>query len=229
MQAGRDQVRDSTRHVTANGSGWFGLCVEQVHQFNIAKDFGLFRVTLGKPADRPTSVCHSLASAAANLQRAGISLTGHYLKLSRRVMIATLAVISVVLLNNHGSNAQMASQDKPPIAYFLDRVPESLDSSTLPKTARDVVVARVRVAGPPAYLIGRDQSGRPPPLPPYLYHARLKILDVRSGNAAIGEMVDVTFGVPKSPAWLSIILIPRNSWIAIITLSCIQATTGNVI
>lgn len=94
----------------------------------------------------------------------------------------------------------MATTDQPPIAYFLDRVPENLDISTLPKTARDVIVARVRAAGPPAYLIGRDQSGRPPPLPPYLYHARLKILDVRSGNAAIGEMVDVTFGVPKSPS-----------------------------
>jgi hypothetical protein len=113
-------------------------------------------------------------------------------------MAAIIAIIGVVPFMNHESCAQMATQDKPPIAYFLDRVPENLDISTLPKTARDVVVARVRITSSPSYLVGRDQSGRPPPppLPPYLFHARLKIKDVRRGSATVGEMVDVTFGAP---------------------------------
>ena len=120
------------------------------------------------------------------------------LKQSRRLMAAVLAVVAMISLENHESYAQMMTQDKPPIAYFLDRVPEKLDVSTLPKAAREVVVARVRVEGRLAYLVGRDQSGRPPQLPPYLFYARLKILDVRSGNATVGATVDVTFGVPNA-------------------------------
>ena len=115
-------------------------------------------------------------------------------------MIAILAVIGVVPLASHKSYAQVVTQDKPPIAYFLDRVPENLDISTLPKTARDVVVARVRIEGRLAYLVGRDQSGMPPPLPPFLFYARLKIMDVRSGSATAGATVDVTFAVPNSSA-----------------------------
>jgi hypothetical protein len=129
-----------------------------------------------------------------NLQTANILLTGPYLKLSRRAMFTFLAVIGVMPLKNHGSYAQMATPDQPPIAYFLDRVPDNLDISTLPKTAREVVVARVRVEGHPAFLGGRDQSGTPPPRPRYLLHARLKIKSVRRGSASVGAEVDVTFG-----------------------------------
>jgi hypothetical protein len=113
-------------------------------------------------------------------------------------MIAILAVIGVVPLANHGSYAQMVTQDKdkPPIAYFLDRVPEALDISTLPKAARDVVVARVHITTSPSYLGGRDQSGIPRPRPPYIFHVRMKILEVRSGNASVGAEVDATFGEP---------------------------------
>lgn len=122
------------------------------------------------------------------------------LKDGRRTVLTVIAVVAVVLFMNHESCAQMATQDRARIAYFLDRVPESLDSSTLPKTARAVVVARVRIEGRLTYLVGRDQSGRSPPLPPYLFYARLKIMDVRTGHAATGETVDVTFAVPNSSA-----------------------------
>jgi hypothetical protein len=128
------------------------------------------------------------------------SIGARNLKHGRRTVLTVIAVVAVVPFMNHESCAQMVTQDKPPIAYFLDRVPESLDSSTLPKTARDVVIAKVHLEDHPAYLIGRDQSGRPPPLPPYLFHARLKILEARKGNVTVGAMVDVTFGVPGSPA-----------------------------
>jgi hypothetical protein len=181
MQEYREQGRDSTRR--REGSGFDGRRLRVV--------------------DTPISLSTELACyppardiAGANRQRSDISLSGQYLKLSRRAMIAILTVIGVVPLNNHGSNAQMASQDKPPIAYFLDRVPESLDSSTLPKTARDVVVARVRITSSPSYLGGRDQSGIRSPRPPYLFHARMKILNVRSGSASVGAEVDATFGEP---------------------------------
>ncbi|WP_375411244.1 hypothetical protein [uncultured Bradyrhizobium sp.] len=122
------------------------------------------------------------------------------LKHGRRTVLTVIAVIAVFPFMNHESCAQMVTQDKPPIAYFLDRVPESLDSSTLPKTARDVVIARVRIEGRLTYLVGRDQSGTSPPLPSHLFYARLKITDVRTGHAATGATVDVTFGVPGSPA-----------------------------
>jgi hypothetical protein len=95
---------------------------------------------------------------------------------------------------------QTTTRDGPPLAYFLEQIPDSIDGSTLPKTARDVVVARVRIVGHAAYLVGRDQSGRPPPGPPpkNLFSVRLKVLEVRSSDATVGATLEATFGVRQS-------------------------------
>lgn len=95
---------------------------------------------------------------------------------------------------------QMIAGNEHLVSYFLESSPSNIEASTLPKTAREIVVARVRISGRPAYLVGRRESGVSPSGPPprNLFHARLNILDVRSGNAAVGSKVDVTFGVPSS-------------------------------
>lgn len=103
-------------------------------------------------------------------------------------------------LEGYLHRAQMVAGNAHLVSYFLDNVPSRVDASTLPKTARDVVVARVRIVGRPSYLVGRDQSGGPSlePRPKNLFHSRLKILKVESGKATVGSTVDATFGLPTS-------------------------------
>ena len=95
---------------------------------------------------------------------------------------------------------QMATEDGHLITYFLEQPPENLDVSTLPTAAREVAVVRVRIAGRPLYLAKRDQSGISPSDGPLndLFLADLKILEVRSGEAAVGASVKVMFGKPNS-------------------------------
>jgi hypothetical protein len=95
---------------------------------------------------------------------------------------------------------QMVTEGSRLIAYFLDNPPDNIHVSTLPKTAREIVVARVNLLRRPVYLVGRDQSGRPPSARPSknLYFVQLKILDVRSGDAAVGAIFEARFGVPNS-------------------------------
>jgi hypothetical protein len=80
------------------------------------------------------------------------------------------------------------------ITYFLDQVPGNISVSTTPQTAHDIIVARVNLAERPAYLVGRDQSGRPSTPPKSPFRAQLKIREVFSGSAKVGESFDVTFG-----------------------------------
>jgi hypothetical protein len=82
-----------------------------------------------------------------------------------------------------------------PIAYFLDRVPDD-DLLSMPSSATDIVVAKVRLQQAPSYLGGRDRSGeRPKDLPRDILFTRVKISDVRKGNAAIGQIFDIRFGL----------------------------------
>jgi hypothetical protein len=89
---------------------------------------------------------------------------------------------------------QMVAKKDYLIAYFLDQVPHDLNISTMPKTTRDIIVARVNLIERPVYLVGRDQSGRPSAPPKSPFRSRLKILEVFSGSAIVGETFDVTFG-----------------------------------
>jgi hypothetical protein len=139
--------------------------------------------------------------------------------LTRYAMSSMLLVAMVVVLadNGFGANlvgslkgslvapgifspfarrAQMTVADGARTAYFLEQAPDDVQMSKLPKTAQDVVVARVQVLGVPAYLGGRDQSGRPSdgPRPKHALFARLKVIDVRRGDATAGAILDVKFG-----------------------------------
>lgn len=80
------------------------------------------------------------------------------------------------------------------ITYFLDQVPNDISISTMPKTARDVVVARVSMARRSVYLVKQENSGKRSPPPKNLFRSQLKILEIFSGSAEVGEIFDVEFG-----------------------------------
>jgi hypothetical protein len=89
--------------------------------------------------------------------------------------------------------AQMTAGDGAPIAYFFEQAPDDAQMSKLPQMSHDVVVARVRVLGVPAYLGGRHHSAAGPPSK-YALFARLKVIDVLHGDAAPGTISEVEFG-----------------------------------
>jgi hypothetical protein len=97
---------------------------------------------------------------------------------------------------------QMVAEKNYLITYFLDQVPNDINMSTMPKTARDVIVARVSMARKPVYLVKREQSDESAP-PKNLFRSQLKILQVISGRATVGENLDATFGVPDGSGKLS--------------------------
>jgi hypothetical protein len=89
--------------------------------------------------------------------------------------------------------------DPQPLQYltsFLEQAPTDAELARLPPGARDVIVAKVRVREGPFYLIGRDQSGAPPPLPKDLFAARVEVIDVLKGRTTTSAQFDLSFGVP---------------------------------
>jgi hypothetical protein len=94
-----------------------------------------------------------------------------------------------------GSQVQMVANYRTPIGYFLDQLPADFDMSKVPSEARDVAIAKVRALESPSSLGGRDQSGTPPtkPLRDVLF-IRIRVLEVRSGSAAVGKEYDIYFG-----------------------------------
>jgi hypothetical protein len=101
-------------------------------------------------------------------------------------LAATLLLIVVLAAN--AAQAQSAPQH---LQVFLDRAPVGIRA-----TGSDGLIARVRVLERPAYLIGRDQSGAPPPLPKDLFYARIQVVQALSGAAQEGTQLEVFFGVP---------------------------------
>jgi hypothetical protein len=93
--------------------------------------------------------------------------------------------------------AQMSKNEYRPLTYFLDEPPSDLSQSTLPPSAGEIVVAKVRLTGRSAYLVGRDQSGRPPAEKPpeELFAAWLELLDVVRGKRPAKRFLDATFGL----------------------------------
>jgi hypothetical protein len=94
----------------------------------------------------------------------------------------------------------MASNDQAPmvspISYFSDRMPDDAGLPSVPDGATGVVVARVRLQEAPSYLGGRDQSGDPPKnLEKDIFFTRLKISDVLRGDASVGQIFNVRFGL----------------------------------
>jgi hypothetical protein len=108
----------------------------------------------------------------------------------------------------HG--VQMKRDNAAPLIYFLDKAPNDIRASTLPAAGKDVLLARVRLLGVPAYRGGRGPRGgrSQDPLPKELLSARLKILEVLSGHASVGSVFDVTFGQVDQTH--SLIPVPRT-------------------
>jgi hypothetical protein len=105
---------------------------------------------------------------------------------------------------------QMKRDNAAPLIYFLDKAPNDIRASTLPAAGKDVLLARVRLLGVPAYRGGRGPRGgrSQDPLPKELLSASLKILEVLSGNASVGSVFDVTFGQVDQTH--SLIPVPRT-------------------
>jgi hypothetical protein len=93
--------------------------------------------------------------------------------------------------------AQMSKNEHTPLTYFLDEPPSDLSQSTLPPSAGEIVVAKVRLMGRSSYLVGRDQSGRPPAEKPpeELFSAQLELLDVVRGKRPAERILRATFGL----------------------------------
>jgi hypothetical protein len=100
------------------------------------------------------------------------------------------SLVSTNISENYRSQVQMVANHKTPTAYFLNQLDGDVDLSKLPSAARDVVVAKVRALESPSWLGERHSAN----LPRDVFFIRLKVLDVRRGNAVIGEEYNVYFG-----------------------------------
>jgi hypothetical protein len=89
----------------------------------------------------------------------------------------------------------MVANNQSPLGYFLDELPADFDVSSAPGGAQEVAIAKVRALESPSSLVERDQSGVPPPKPRDRLFIRIRVLEVRSGNAAVGKEYDIYFGV----------------------------------
>ena len=109
--------------------------------------------------------------------------------------------------SNYG--VQMKRDSAAPLQYFLDKAPNDIRASTLPTTAKAVVLARVRLLATAAGLGGRIPPGGRgnDPLRQRLA-ASLRVLEVLSGNASIDSVFDATFGVTDQTH--SLIPVPRT-------------------
>ena len=80
--------------------------------------------------------------------------------------------------------------------FFLDGPPSAVDKSKLPATARDVIIAKVRIVGDLIYLVPRDESGYAASPPKDLFLAQVEFVDVLAGAAVTGKRYEVYFGFP---------------------------------
>ena len=112
-----------------------------------------------------------------------------------RKLFGQVVLASLVLAPLLSSGFPVLAAESYATQYFLDEPPSDLDLSRIPSTADDVIVAKGRIDSL-AYLIGRDQSGEPPPLPKELFYARIRVRDVLRGTPQGGATLDVYFGIP---------------------------------
>jgi hypothetical protein len=112
------------------------------------------------------------------------------------VRIALVGYWAVIAAPGTGAQTYDGTQTVQYLQSFLDQTPDDAELARLPPGAQDVTVAKVRVLAGPFYLIGRDQSGAPPPLPKDLFAARVEVLEVLKGKTTIGAVLHPSFGVP---------------------------------
>jgi hypothetical protein len=101
-------------------------------------------------------------------------------------------LIPVSIPSIHEGEIHTASNDRAPMAYFLDEWPADFDLTKLPSEAKDVVIAKVRATESTSSLGGREIPGLD--LSRDKLFIRIKILEVRLGSAAVGEKYAVYFG-----------------------------------
>jgi hypothetical protein len=86
-------------------------------------------------------------------------------------------------------------QDKTPVAYFMEQMPADIDApNDLPSDAKDVIVAKVRFdqgGGGVYWLGGRHCEG----CTNDIFGARLKIVEVMTGPAQVGQIFNVHLGL----------------------------------
>ena len=108
-----------------------------------------------------------------------------------------LALMNFPLVFGFAECSAQVSAQQTSIEYathFLDRPPTPAELSHVPADARELVVAKVRLVEPLTYFVNRDQSGRPPPLSPDVFFARIEIVAAVQGAASAGNRLDVYFG-----------------------------------
>jgi hypothetical protein len=103
-----------------------------------------------------------------------------------------VALALVAALATFAAQAQSDLESQPRyLQVFLDRAPLGISVA-----GKEGLIARVRVLEPLVYLVGRDQSGAPPPLPKDLFYARVQVVQALAGAAQEGTQLEVYFGVP---------------------------------
>jgi len=114
----------------------------------------------------------------------------------RNLLLVCIALTSLAAVPSFNEARAQMGTDAYAWKYFLDEPPIAADFSQLPVTARDVIVAKVRIIRGPYYLVGRDQSGKPPPPPKNLFQARVEIVEVLHGQTPKGAQYWAFFGAP---------------------------------
>jgi len=112
------------------------------------------------------------------------------MKLTKLVALAFIAIMCVTT----GARLSATEPDKTPVAYFMDQPPADVDAPNyLPNDAQDVTVAKVRFdqgAEGVIWLGGRHCER----CTNDIFGARLKIVEVRTGSAQIGQVLFVHLG-----------------------------------
>jgi hypothetical protein len=93
--------------------------------------------------------------------------------------------------------------NRSPVAWFMDQPPTDIANS-LPKGAQDVVVAKIRLIQPAAWLGGRHCEG----CTNDIFGTRLKIIEVRSGRGEIDNEVYALFGLRSENRASDVIRVP---------------------
>jgi hypothetical protein len=107
------------------------------------------------------------------------------MKLIKLLGLAFVAIMGVTTV------ARVSAAE--PVAYFLEQVPADINApSYLPRDAKDVIVAKVRLGQSldVAWLGGRHCEG----CTNDIFGSRLKIVEVLTGSAQVGQIFDVLFG-----------------------------------
>jgi hypothetical protein len=117
-------------------------------------------------------------------------------RLARAVFRAIICGLALAAIDGKEVRGQTGNDDRSlATKFFLDEPPDSNQLNAIPSAA-DLTIAKVRLAGGPTYLIGRDQSGRPPPLPKDLFYVEVNIYETFRGEIKPGSQVSLYFGRP---------------------------------